>query len=133
MPSGNDYGGFKLIGYLPNWYDTSVLNSIPFEQYTHINYAFAIPDKEGRILSLPSSAFVERLMEKAHENNVQVLMSVGGWSYNGIELEPTFVAATETKEECDTLAKNIVETALKYDFDGVDLDWEHPNRNTAVQ
>ena len=133
MPSGNDYGGFKLIGYLPNWYDTSVLNSIPFEKYTHINYAFAIPDKEGRILSLPSAAFVERLMEKAHENNVQVLMSVGGWSYNGIELEPTFVAATETKEECDILAKNIVEAALQYGFDGVDLDWEHPNRNTAAQ
>ena len=43
---------FKLIGYMPNWYSLQVLETAPIERYTHINYAFAIPDKDGKILSV---------------------------------------------------------------------------------
>ena len=124
---------FKLIGYMPNWYSLQVLETAPIERYTHINYAFAIPDKDGKILALPSADFAKRLIEIAHENGVKVLISLGGWSYNGIELEPTFVAATETSEKCEALANNIVEVAVQYGFDGVDLDWEHPKDSTANQ
>lgn len=121
---------FKVIGYMPNWYEVPVLNTLPIEKYTHINYAFAIPTKEGTIRDLPQ-AFTTRLIERAHENGVKVLLSVGGWSYNGIPLEPTFVEACETPEKSEILASNIVAVALQYGFDGVDLDWEHPNRDTA--
>ena len=129
-PSGEE---FKLIGYMPNWYSISALDNVHIEKYTHINYAFAIPTKEGTILELPSPDFAERLIRLAHENGVKVLLSLGGWSYNDIPLEATFVAATETQEECDLLAKNTVEMALRYGFDGVDLDWEHPKASTAAQ
>ena len=124
---------FKLIGYMPNWYSLSVLESAPIEKYTHINYAFAIPKEDGTMRDLPDEAFVNRLIEKAHAADVKVLISVGGWSYNGVVLEPTFVAATETPEKTVALAENIVAQAVQYGFDGVDLDWEHPNAQTAAQ
>ena len=124
---------FKLIGYMPNWYDKSALNNVHLEKFTHINYAFAIPTEDGHVRDLPSKSFAEALITMAHENDVKVLLSVGGWSYNNEVLEPTFVAATQTMEECDFLAQNIVEAALQYGFDGVDLDWEHPNKDTYQQ
>ena len=124
---------FKVIGYMPNWYGIQVLESMPIEKYTHINYAFAIPTKDGEVMELPSPGFASRLIEIAHVHGVKVLISLGGWSYNGIELEPTFVSATETPEKCALLARNIVEIAVKYGFDGVDLDWEHPKESTAEQ
>lgn len=124
---------FKVIGYMPNWYSVQVLEQMPIEKYTHINYAFAIPTKDGGVLALPSPDFASRLVEIAHENGVKVLISLGGWSYNGIELEPTFVSATETLEECALLAQNTVALATQYGFDGVDLDWEHPKESTAGQ
>ena len=124
---------FKVIGYMPNWYSVQVLEQMPIEKYTHINYAFAIPTKDGDVLALPNPDFASRLVEIAHENGVKVLISLGGWSYNGIELEPTFVSATETPEECALLAQNTVSLASQYGFDGVDLDWEHPKESTAGQ
>ena len=125
--------GIRLIGYMPNWYDRSVLDTVQLEKYTHINYAFAIPKSDGTMMNLPNELFVERLIEKAHAADVKVLISVGGWSYNDIPLEPTFVAATETPEKTELLASSIVAQAVQYGFDGVDLDWEHPNNDTAAQ
>lgn len=124
---------FKLIGYMPNWYSVQVLEQMPIEKYTHINYAFAIPTKDAEVLALPSPDFANRLIEIAHGQGVKVLISLGGWSYHDIELEPTFVAATDTPEKCAALARGIVEMAVQYGFDGVDLDWEHPREETAAQ
>ena len=133
MTQVKEDSGFRLIGYMPNWYDRSVLDTVRLEEYTHINYAFAIPKEDGTMRPLPNDAFTNKLIEKAHASGVKVLLSVGGWSYQEIPLEPTFVKATETAEKCELLAKNIVAQAVQYGFDGVDLDWEHPNEQTAAQ
>ena len=133
MTQVKEDSGFRLIGYMPNWYDRSVLDTVRLEAYTHINYAFAIPKEDGTMRPLPNDAFTNKLIEKAHAAGVKVLLSVGGWSYQEIPLEATFVKATETAEKCELLAQSIVAQAVQYGFDGVDLDWEHPNEQTAAQ
>ena len=100
MTQVKEDSGFRLIGYMPNWYDRSVLDTVRLEAYTHINYAFAIPKEDGTMRPLPNDAFTNKLIEKAHAAGVKVLLSVGGWSYQEIPLEATFVKATETAEKC---------------------------------
>lgn len=51
---------------------------------------------------------------------------MGGWSYNGAELEPVFVSATSTSEKTRQLGDEILAMCNEYGFDGVDIDWEHP-------
>ncbi len=124
---------FKLIGYLPDWYDISVVDKVHIGKYTHINYAFAIPDKEGNIRPNFNDDYVEKIIKLAHENHVMVMLSVGGWSYENIPLEDTFAKATATEEGCHKLANSILQVVQKYNFDGVDLDWEYPRPSTRSQ
>ncbi len=122
---------FKLIGYLPNWCGNDVIYNVNLEKFTHIYYAFAIPTAEGTVRDLADNGFAKLLIEAAHKHNVKVFLSLGGWSYNGVPLESTFANATSTPEKIEMLSTNIVDMALKYGFDGIDLDWEHPRKATA--
>lgn len=72
-------GNFMVIGYLPGArVDTS---SIAFNRLTHINFSFAIPAKNGGGLdALRNWDKLTALVHKAHRHNVQVFISVGGWS-----------------------------------------------------
>src|SRR5688572_8007913 len=69
---------FKISGYLPGRsVDTS---AIRFDRLTHINFAFAIPAKNGGGLdALRNADKLAALVKKAHANNVKVFISVGGW------------------------------------------------------
>lgn len=115
---------FKVVGYFPSWKEDT--GKLQYDVLTHINYAFAIPTSEGKLLPLENAAMAEKIINKAHENGVKVFIAIGGWSYHDVPLESTFVAATETEEKRKSFAKEIVAMCDEYGFDGVDVDWEHP-------
>ena len=100
---------------------------------THINWAFAIPTSDATIRSLSNTGVLTKLISTAHSKNVKVMLSVGGWSYNGVELENTFVQATNTDAKCQKLANAILSIVDQYGFDGADIDWEYPRSNTSGQ
>ncbi|GAA5993926.1 hypothetical protein JCM5350_005477 [Sporobolomyces pararoseus] len=58
----------------------------------------------------------------AKKHNTKSLVSIGGWS-GSIQFS-NLVASTENRER---FAKEVKEFIHKYNFDGVDLDWEYPN------
>ena len=93
---------------------------------THINYAFAIPTAEGGVRPLENGQTAKKLIELAHQYNVKVLIAVGGWSYNDVPLEATFMDATSSDEKIKKFANAIIALMNEYGFDGVDMDWEHP-------
>ena len=130
--STNAFNSFKRVAYFPNWYG-DVVNNVPFSKLTHINYAFAIPTSDGNIRDLGDTAIVNKLISTAHNNGVKVLIAVGGWSYNGVPLEDTFVQATNTDAKCKKLANSILSVIDTYGFDGADIDWEYPRANTSSQ
>ncbi|KAI9288862.1 glycosyl hydrolases family 18-domain-containing protein [Umbelopsis sp. AD052] len=119
-----------LVGYFPNWlYSDYPVSSIDMTKYTHINYAFAIlntnstptwTDPDNTVTQLPS------LVTAAHNKNVKVSISVGGWT--GC-LKYSATAATETSRQA-FIAWNIAQIT-NYNLDGVDLDWEYPGRQGA--
>jgi GH18 family chitinase len=126
----NSTGSFKVIGYYPNWHG-DMIDQIKWDKLTHINYAFLIPTNDAGILPLQDKAVVEKLIKTAHENNVKVGVSVGGWSYANELLENTFVKATDTDEKCRILSDEILKVVDDYGFDGVDMDWEYPKQGIS--
>lgn len=115
---------FKVVGYFPSWKENT--DTIQYDVLTHINYAFAIPTSDGKLLPLENEEIAKKIIKDAHEKGVRVFIAVGGWSYHDVPLESTFVSATETESKRASLVKAIMDMVNQYGFDGVDMDWEHP-------
>lgn len=115
---------FKVVGYFPSWKQNT--ETIQYDVLTHINYAFAIPTEEGKLLPLENASTAKKIIKEAHKHDVKVFLAIGGWSYHDVPLENTFMAATESKTKRERLVKEVMAMCDQYGFDGVDLDWEHP-------
>ncbi|MDO5147754.1 MAG: glycosyl hydrolase family 18 protein [Eubacteriales bacterium] len=123
---------FRVIGYFPSWKPGEV-EKVRFDVLTHVIYAFAIPTARGGLMPLENPGTAQELIWEAHRSGKKVLLAVGGWSYNGTPLENTFVSATATASKRKGLVKSIMRTVQKYGFDGVDMDWEHPRKDTSSE
>ena len=131
----------KIIGYYADWTaDRYPLSDIPAEKLTHVNYAFAKIDSDHRLIWNTAAAF-ERvypgdctdpgcphglfnqiaLLKKAHPH-LKFLMSVGGWTDSG-----PFYEMAAGQDSRQTFARSCVDFLARYpQFDGIDIDWEHP-------
>ncbi|MFI3201213.1 MAG: glycosyl hydrolase family 18 protein [Eubacteriales bacterium] len=116
---------FKVVAYYPSW-KIAGLEKLDFSVITHVIYSFAIPTSEGDLLPLENPELARFIIEDAHRNQRKVLLAVGGWSYEEIPLEATFMEATNAPEKITKLGDAIVAMCNEYGFDGVDMDWEHP-------
>lgn len=123
---------FRVVGYFPSWKPGEV-GKVRFDVLTHVIYAFAIPTAQGGLMPLENPGTAQELVRRAHQSGKKALLAVGGWSYNGTPLENTFVAATSTASKRKAFAGAIMKTVRKYGFDGVDMDWEHPRRDTSSE
>lgn len=134
-------GGFRVVAYYPSWTSgdfykgTSISKKVQFDKITHLVYAFAIPTSSGGLRPLENGDAAKELIKKAHKYGVKVMLAVGGWSYNDTPLEATFVSATKTKKKMEKFANSIYNMCIRYGFDGIDMDWEHPrvDGNTGKQ
>jgi GH18 family chitinase len=110
-----------VVGYYPSWFK-SVLpaEDIQFENLTHINHAFAWPESNGQIHTDFGFIYPE-LNNLAHENHVQILISLGGWGHSD-GFSP--MAADTGKRSI--FIESLVDLLTAYDYDGVDIDWESP-------
>lgn len=115
----------KLVGYFPSWHLEEAEN-ISWASLTHIIYAFALPRSDGTVEPFENPEEVHKLVKEAHRNQVKILLGVGGWGNKGEMLAPAFAQATQTADDINVLAGNIVSVCEEYGFDGVDLDWEYP-------
>lgn len=116
---------FKVVAYYPSW-KANQLEKIDYSVVTHVIYAFAIPTSEGNLLPLENEELAKFIIKEAHANQRKVLLAIGGWSYQEIPLETTFMKATNTPEKIQALGDAIIKMCNEYGFDGVDMDWEHP-------
>lgn len=120
-----DTKGFKVIAYYPSW-KTQDTDKIDYSIITHINYAFAIPTAEGKLRPLENASTAKKIIADAHKHDTKVMLAVGGWSYNDVPLEATFMKATENEQKLKAFGDAIVDMCVQYGFDGIDMDWEHP-------
>ena len=127
----------KVIGYFPEWgvYDAHnhfTPDKIDYTTLTEINYGFAVV-KDGEVVMHDTDqgpGLIKELNTRTEEAGVRHVISVGGW--NNSE-EGAFEAATATEEGTQKLASSMVAYMVKWDFDGIDIDWEYPDTDTEKE
>ncbi|KAL8969454.1 MAG: hypothetical protein Q9183_001987 [Haloplaca sp. 2 TL-2023] len=122
--------------YYPNWkvYGPSPPSSLNVEHITHAYYAFAFLKPDGTVYSSDEQADLHSAVDgttgglnafrnlKRDHPQLKTLLSIGGGG-KGSEPFAGVAHSSASREKFAATAKNMLD---KYDFDGIDIDWEHP-------
>ena len=117
----------KIVGYYAAWSSHSGFSpeKIDAEKLTHINYAFANIGSDLKItLGFPDvdEKNIKQLRSLKKINpKLKILISVGGWSWS-----ESFSDAAPTEESRSIFSDSCVDFIVKYQLDGIDIDWEYP-------
>ncbi|MGA9119013.1 MAG: glycosyl hydrolase family 18 protein [Bacteroidota bacterium] len=111
----------KVVGYYPTWMQYSLPpGQVKFNYLTHLMHAFAWPLADGSITT-DQSPVDTAIINATHRAGRKILISLGGatesGAFSGLAADSVLRAA---------FASNILAYVLKYNYDGVDLDWESP-------
>lgn len=112
---------FKVVVYLTNNVSLDQhINAFDFTKVTHINIAFFNPDTLGNFPASKGKG-LDLIVEKAHKNNVKVLLSLAGGSdqaqYHKL-LKP---------ENINGFIDKVIALVDQYKVDGIDVDLEGKN------
>ncbi len=123
---GHIYAGeYKLGGYYRSWAQGQFTpNDIDFEQVTHLFHAFAWPTANGD-LQYDYDFLNLSLIQKTHHAHRKILLSLGG-ATNSDGFSP--MAADDNARS--RFIEKVVNFIQKYQYDGVDIDWEFPESAT---
>ncbi|KAL0570536.1 hypothetical protein V5O48_011418 [Marasmius crinis-equi] len=120
-------GGSKVaMAWYAGWHAADFpVSDVSWEKYTHMTYAFAVTTPDPAQISLVDSdeQLLPQFVQAAHQHNVKATLSIGGWT--GSRYFSTNVGSAQNRS---TFVKTVVDIAKKYDLDGLDFDWEYPNR-----
>ncbi|KAI5659048.1 hypothetical protein M9H77_27841 [Catharanthus roseus] len=114
-------------GYWPSWRNSEFPpSSIDSKLFTHIYYSFLSPNSQTYKFEIDSSTASSLLTftSTLHSKNppLKTLYSIGGGA-----ADPAFYARMASDPSSRrTFILSSIETARKYGFDGIDLDWEFP-------
>jgi len=110
-----------VIGYYRSWSRNKYPPAaIPYQNLTHIAHAFIWPATDGSLKMGDSFLFPE-LVKTAHQNNVKIVVSIGGWGKH--EGFGPMAADPRAREK---FVSDLVQFCLTNGYDGADLDWEYP-------
>lgn len=119
------------VTYRPGRGKYSVEDIDPF-LCTHVIYSFAGLGHDNRIRSLDpwndlrdnygKGAFERFTALKKQNPKLKTLIAIGGWNEGSIKYSS--MAMSESTRR--TFIESVVQFLEKYNFDGLDLDWEYP-------
>lgn len=106
------------------FYPTSGVNvsTTDLEKIDYINYSFG-EIQNGKVV-INNDANLKKTLSY-HSYGVRVGLALGGWGAGG------FSEAMATPSTRTTLVNSIMETIIKYNLDGIDIDWEYPTSSVA--
>lgn len=91
---------------------------------THLNISFA--HVNNNVVTVDHLNYLDRIeVYKKINPELKVILSIGGWGADG------FSQAAKTKEGRETFANTAMQIVEKWDFDGMDIDWEYPCSDQA--
>ncbi|RDH46291.1 glycosyl hydrolase family 18 protein [Zooshikella ganghwensis] len=145
--SGTDQ--YRVVGYYMlgpdeiNKYpsvDFPVSNITPEKSnmLTHINFAFIGINEEGQCDLLEGTnqtkaadVFKQLNTLKQYNPKLKLMFSVGGWAFSN-DASPTvnrFRQAAASDAARKRMVSSCIQLMKKYDFNGIDLDWEYPRKS----
>src|SRR5215208_145667 len=101
---------------------------IPYERLTHINYSFLTPKADGTFNPINNGWKLKQIVKTAHEHEVHVSISVGGWGWDA-----QFEELATSLESRSAFVRNLKVFVDEYQLDGVDIDWEYPDPGPSSQ
>ena len=116
---------FIILAYAT---DGIIADIIPYHQLTHINYSFLTPKADGTFNPLNNSWKLKQIVATAHQHNVRVSISVGGWGW-----DTQFEELAANPESRTAFVQNLTTFVNEYQLDGTDIDWEYPDVGQSSQ
>jgi len=116
---------FRIVAYAT---EGIIESFIPYDKLTHINYLFLTPKANGTFNSILNRLKLRQIVSNAHEHDVNVLISVGGWGWDSqfetVAADPALRSA---------FVQNLRAFVDEYQLDGADIDWEYPDAGQSAQ
>ncbi|KAF5549992.1 killer toxin subunits alpha beta [Fusarium mexicanum] len=126
----------RTIGYYEGWnYQRPCGNmepeDIPLGYYTHINFAFALVNPDTYRLDPMDKGTASRYGRVSaltqQQDGLEVWIAIGGWAMNDPgKYRTVFSDLAKSEKKQDAFFDSLITFLQRYDFDGVDLDWEYP-------
>ncbi|KAF9966986.1 hypothetical protein BGZ70_000526 [Mortierella alpina] len=112
-----------VVAYWTDWTSGAMPpEAIPFDKVTHVNYAFSVVSPDFRPV-FETDYLLNRVVRLAHQKNVKVLISIGGWT--GSQYFSPLAASSQGRK---TFIDGAVQMVKDNHLDGIDIDWEYPGR-----
>ncbi|SPJ75730.1 related to chitinase [Fusarium torulosum] len=134
--SVNNQGFDRVVGYYEGWSASRSCNQfypeqLPVGVYTHLNYAFASIDpvtfQVVPSLSTDVDMYKRVTNLKKADPDLKVFIAIGGWTFNDPgPTATTFSDIARSQANTEKFGNSLKRFMTKYNFDGVDLDWEYP-------
>ncbi|XP_008443884.2 class V chitinase CHIT5b-like [Cucumis melo] len=120
--------------YWPSWFSESFPPSaINTALFTHIYYAFLMPSNRSFTFDLPETTKAElsQFTSSLRRKNppVKTLFSIGG----GGSDSDLFARIASNAKSRQIFIDSSINTARKFGFDGLDIDWEFPKDTTEME
>ena len=120
----------KVVGYYPYWsqYSQFYPKDIRYNTVTNVHYSFIAPAEDASLAFADENDAenFKTLVQMAKENNVKVIVGVGG-----MENEATLKAIASSEELLPKFVSNIQSWLSENGGDGVEPDWQNLTADDA--
>ncbi|KAI3782017.1 hypothetical protein L2E82_12048 [Cichorium intybus] len=120
--------------YWPSWAINFPPSAIDTTLFTHVYYAFLSPSNITFKFEIdhPTALLLKDFTTTLHAKNpnLKTLFSLGGASEESSIIFSRMASSRETRK---SFILSTFEVARKFEFDGVDLDWEFPQTPTDMK
>jgi chitinase len=127
-PAAHAQGAKKLVGYATSWSGDAA--TVPMARLTHVNYAFVVPAADGSLPAVKNPEKLAALVSAGRRSGTKVLIAVGGWNNGDDSPFETLSAGAGSRAR---FVAGLLELVKTHGLDGVDMDWEYPDRGASSE
>ncbi|KAG1739806.1 glycoside hydrolase family 18 protein [Suillus occidentalis] len=118
----------KVAGaWYAGWHATNgyPISEISWDKYNTMYYSFATTTSDVNSISLEGSdgSMLPAFVSAAHAHGVKAHIAIGGWGGSIY-----FSSNVATAENRTAFVNTVVDFVEQYDLDGINFDWEYPNK-----